>query len=232
MSKYYESAGKEVFDREIAEAVDLNTINIAVDTGFASVEADMDEVDKAVAQARKWAEDDQGTEPNPVGYSGDYSARANAEEAEAWSVGVGGVSTRSDGVTTITRSSKEYSEDTAADVVLTGIDVGLTGDDVVLTNADVVLTGLEVTKANEWAENPEGVPVETGPDQFSALHWSAKAQEISDSLEVYVYAFQNPIEITEDFTIATGNNAMSAGPTTVGGGVTITVPAGSTYTVV
>ena len=30
-------------------------------------------------------------------------------------------------------------------------------------------------KAQEWAENPEDVPVEISPDQFSALHWAAKA---------------------------------------------------------
>ena len=31
-------------------------------------------------------------------------------------------------------------------------------------------------KAEEWAQNPEDTPVETGPDQFSALHWAAKAE--------------------------------------------------------
>lgn len=29
--------------------------------------------------------------------------------------------------------------------------------------------------AEKWAENPENVPVVTGPDKFSALHWAAKA---------------------------------------------------------
>ena len=31
-------------------------------------------------------------------------------------------------------------------------------------------------KANEWAENPEDDPVETGPDQFSAFHWAQKSE--------------------------------------------------------
>lgn len=41
-------------------------------------------------------------------------------------------------------------------------------------------------KSQEWAENPEDTPVETGPDEFSALHWAAKAAGIFDAkLEGY-----------------------------------------------
>lgn len=32
------------------------------------------------------------------------------------------------------------------------------------------------SKAKEWATNPEDDPVETGPDKFSAFHWSAKSE--------------------------------------------------------
>lgn len=32
------------------------------------------------------------------------------------------------------------------------------------------------TRAQEWAENPEDIPVTTGPDKFSALHWAEKAK--------------------------------------------------------
>jgi len=35
-----------------------------------------------------------------------------------------------------------------------------------------------------------------------------------------------------DYTITSGRNAMSAGPITVNPGVTLTVPSGSTYTIV
>ena len=44
--------------------------------------------------------------------------------------------------------------------------------------------------------------------------------------------FENQINITQDYTITTNNNAMSAGPITINDGVTITVPAGSVWTVV
>lgn len=44
--------------------------------------------------------------------------------------------------------------------------------------------------------------------------------------------FENDIVMTTNYTITTGKNAMSAGPITVNPGVVLTVPAGSTYTIV
>jgi hypothetical protein len=44
--------------------------------------------------------------------------------------------------------------------------------------------------------------------------------------------FENDIIADRDYTVTVGQNAMSAGPITLDAGVTITVPAGSTYTVV
>jgi hypothetical protein len=44
--------------------------------------------------------------------------------------------------------------------------------------------------------------------------------------------FENDIAMTANYTITSGKNAMSAGPITVTPGVTLTVPAGSTYTIV
>lgn len=44
--------------------------------------------------------------------------------------------------------------------------------------------------------------------------------------------FVNSATIDTDYEVATGNNAMSAGPVTVSGGVTVTVSAGSVWTVV
>jgi hypothetical protein len=44
--------------------------------------------------------------------------------------------------------------------------------------------------------------------------------------------FENDTNITVDYTITTGKNAMSAGPITVDAGVTVTVPTGSVWTVV
>lgn len=44
--------------------------------------------------------------------------------------------------------------------------------------------------------------------------------------------YENDQVMVTDYTITTGRNAMSAGPITVNFGVTLTVPAGSTYTIV
>jgi hypothetical protein len=44
--------------------------------------------------------------------------------------------------------------------------------------------------------------------------------------------FENDQVMTDNYTITSGKNAMSAGPITVNSGVVLTIPAGSTYTIV
>jgi hypothetical protein len=44
--------------------------------------------------------------------------------------------------------------------------------------------------------------------------------------------YENSQTVTTDYTITTGKNAMSAGPITINDGITVTVPDGSTWTVV
>ena len=44
--------------------------------------------------------------------------------------------------------------------------------------------------------------------------------------------WENDQNVTTDYTISTNKNAMSAGPITVDSGVTVTIPSGSTWTVV
>jgi len=44
--------------------------------------------------------------------------------------------------------------------------------------------------------------------------------------------YENDKNVTTDYTITTGQNAMSAGAITIDSGATVTVPAGSTWTVV
>jgi len=44
--------------------------------------------------------------------------------------------------------------------------------------------------------------------------------------------YENNTNVTSDYTITSGKNAMSAGPITIDSGVTVTVPSGSTWTVV
>jgi hypothetical protein len=44
--------------------------------------------------------------------------------------------------------------------------------------------------------------------------------------------YENDQVMVTDYTITTGRNAMSAGPITVNPGVVLTIPSGSTYTIV
>lgn len=44
--------------------------------------------------------------------------------------------------------------------------------------------------------------------------------------------FENDITVTSDYEITTGKNAMSGGPITINSGVTVTIPSGSTWTIV
>lgn len=44
--------------------------------------------------------------------------------------------------------------------------------------------------------------------------------------------FEHANTISADYTIGTGNNAMSAGPITVNSGVTVTVPSGSVWSII
>ena len=44
--------------------------------------------------------------------------------------------------------------------------------------------------------------------------------------------YENSITVTTDYTITTNKNAMSAGPITINSGVTVTVPNGSTWSIV
>lgn len=43
--------------------------------------------------------------------------------------------------------------------------------------------------------------------------------------------YQNDQTVTQNYTIPASQNAMTAGPITINSGVTITVPSGSTWTV-
>ena len=44
--------------------------------------------------------------------------------------------------------------------------------------------------------------------------------------------YENLQTVATDYTITSGSNAVSAGPITIGTGITVTVPTGSTWTVV
>lgn len=54
----------------------------------------------------------------------------------------------------------------------------------------------------------------------------------SERFTSYSGLFENNATINDNYTISTGNNAMSAGPVSVASGKVVTVPVGSVWTVV
>jgi len=57
----------------------------------------------------------------------------------------------------------------------------------------------------------------------------AVVQQVADKMQPFIL---NDITISADYTVPTGQNAMTAGPVTINDGITVTVSDGSTWTVV
>jgi hypothetical protein len=68
----------------------------------------------------------------------------------------------------------------------------------------------------------------TSAGSGSAPTWAAVASSNITAQGLY----ENSNTISANYTIGTGNNAMSAGPITISTGFTVTVPTGSTWTIV
>jgi hypothetical protein len=82
---------------------------------------------------------------------------------------------------------------------------------------DVILESSNSGSAVNFASNPKDVFV-TYPAERSVIGGMGYAE--------------NAATITQNSTINAGNNAMSAGPVTIAGGVSVTVPSGSRWIVV
>ena len=52
---------------------------------------------------------------------------------------------------------------------------------------------------------------------------------ISNKTDIF---WENSQNITTDYTVTNGKNAMTAGPVTIDAGVSVTVPSGSVWTVI
>jgi len=116
-------------------------------------------------------------------------------------------------------------------------------DDVVTISGNQTITG---QKTFNWIKLPIGttatrptgqtglVRFNTDRNQFEGYNnttWSGIGDQPVGGGVNRVF-FENDITMTDNYTITSGKNAMSAGPITVNPGVTLTVPAGSTYTIV
>lgn len=116
-------------------------------------------------------------------------------------------------------------------------------DDVVTISGNQTITG---QKTFNWIKLPVGttatrptgetglVRFNTDRNQFEGYNnttWSGIGDQPVGGGTNRVF-FENDIVMTDNYTITSGKNAMSAGPITVNSGVVLTIPAGSTYTIV
>jgi hypothetical protein len=96
-------------------------------------------------------------------------------------------------------------------------------------------TGALTLPAGTEAQRPTGVAGmlrfnedTDGFEGYDGTAWGSVGGGNTTALGLW----ENAATISADYTITAGNNAMSAGPITVDSGVTVTVPSGSTWTVV
>lgn len=69
------------------------------------------------------------------------------------------------------------------------------------------------------------------PEWWNGTAWSSMGGGATGAVSNPVF-YENDITVTGDYTITTGKNAMSAGPITINSGVTVTIPSGSTWSIV
>ena len=115
--------------------------------------------------------------------------------------------------------------------------------DVVTISGNQTITG---QKTFNWIKLPVGttgtrptgetglVRFNTDRNQFEGYNntaWSGIGDQPVGGGTNRVF-FENDIVMTDNYTITSGRNAMSAGPITVTPGVTLTIPSGSVYTIV
>jgi len=164
-NRYFTKTGLEVIDGTLAQGKNVNQVTDETDSAFDLVQGEIDTIQTVANDAYKWANNDQGDEPKPIEHPDEYSARANALEAEGHASGTEGVSTRADGVTVIQYTAKDRAQ-AARDSELEAI-------------ASAAAALASETKAEQWATYTGGtVP---GEVEYSAKYYAQLCVAYSDS---------------------------------------------------
>lgn len=75
--------------------------------------------------------------------------------------------------------------------------------------ASAAAAAISETKADQWANEAEDTPVETGPDQFSAFHWAKKAEQgVASPKVVQADAPGSPTANAQWFQTRTGKSYL------------------------
>ena len=99
------------------------------------------------------------------------------------------------------------------------------------TGAAVIPTGTTIQRPVSPVEGQFRRNSELGQwEGYDGAQWSGIGGASSGGGNPVCY--ENDIHVTADYTITSGKNAMSAGPITIADGVTVTIPDGSTWSIV
>jgi hypothetical protein len=162
MSEFY-NPPPTVVDGSVAYAVDINGINQETTSAFNLVEAYLAGLGESgevwAEKAEEWATNPEDEQVEPGLYSALHWAAKSSDSAVAAS---GSASAASGSASAASGSAGSASSSASA------------------ANGSASAALASENKAQEWSENPEDDPVETGPDQFSAFHWAQKAGEGGD----------------------------------------------------
>lgn len=198
---YYNPTNKIVNPGDIVYADDLNSINSAVDAGFAQVAVDLDAIALSSSDiSKKWATEVQGTRPDILIDA--YSSKAYALEAKDWAAGAGLITEASTGLPLAgSKSAKVFATEAASSAstasghaatasTQAGIattqaglasgykDTANTAASTATTQAGIATT--KATEANDWAAKAVDSVVSGG--LYSARHYAQKASDTVASL--------------------------------------------------
>lgn len=138
------------------------------------------------------------------------------------------------GASTFTVTSNASSANGASTIVARDASGNFTANVGTFTTVTGAGSGLTSLNASNLASGTVGTArLASGTANSSTFlrgdsTWATVASSNITALGLY----ENSNTIAANYTIANGNNAMSAGPITVNAGATVTVPSGSTWTIV
>jgi hypothetical protein len=114
------------------------------------------------------------------------------------------------------------------------LDVYLNGSKLVSTDYTAT-NGTSVVFNNACSLNDEVIIVAYGTFSVADTYTQDEVDDLIDSIQAGAAGdifWENAQAVAANYTITSGKNAMSAGPITINSGVTVTVPADSTWVVV